>query len=400
MVMVESRKSRAEMDDDLREVIGEDYDPSFTEWLFKTIESFGRENASRAETMMDTENDDGRGGSDIDETSWRRERSPRRGDVSPRREYDRDRERSPRRGMNGYSRRYDTYEKRRGMPFGMPVFPDMMYNNNSDAYTDASSIVLTSSRQQCAHWPNCWQGAGCKFAHPTELCPAWPNCGNSPTTCDKIHPDDPRPEVQELVKEWGEDPEGEERGGGGIAKRVGMGRGRGRWRDSNTDLREEREENSWDGGAEESVIDQSSKPSAPMPKCKFFPNCTNATCPFLHEVEKVLRACRFGQQCTRPGCHFIHPWDSEWSSVSAMAETPCKFGLICARPNCPFKHPSKPFKNLTLVVNRDQSQSDQVVERSFAVGEEEVEERMHVEGTPNWKNGSVSHSEPEKVKMD
>lgn len=56
--------------------------------------------------------------------------------------------------------------------------------------------------------------------------------------------------------------------------------------------------------------------------CKYFPNCTNAACPFKHPDMPV---CKFAASCTREGCKFTH------------VQTPCRFNP-CLNPNCPYKH--------------------------------------------------------------
>lgn len=56
--------------------------------------------------------------------------------------------------------------------------------------------------------------------------------------------------------------------------------------------------------------------------CKFFPNCTNATCPFRHPT---MPMCKNGADCNREGCKFTH--------VRIM----CKFNP-CLNPECPYKH--------------------------------------------------------------
>ena len=56
--------------------------------------------------------------------------------------------------------------------------------------------------------------------------------------------------------------------------------------------------------------------------CKFYPNCTNPTCPFRHSD---MPPCRNGADCTVPGCKFAH------------SKIECRYNP-CLNPSCPFKH--------------------------------------------------------------
>ncbi|KAI1756558.1 hypothetical protein F4782DRAFT_537665 [Xylaria castorea] len=57
-------------------------------------------------------------------------------------------------------------------------------------------------------------------------------------------------------------------------------------------------------------------------ECKFYPNCTNAHCPFKHPD---MPPCRNGGDCNVEGCKFTH------------LQTMCKF-KPCKNRYCPFKH--------------------------------------------------------------
>ncbi|KAI3322268.1 hypothetical protein HD806DRAFT_501538 [Xylariaceae sp. AK1471] len=57
-------------------------------------------------------------------------------------------------------------------------------------------------------------------------------------------------------------------------------------------------------------------------ECKFYPNCTNAHCPFKHPD---MPPCRNGGDCNVEGCKFTH------------VKTMCKF-KPCKNRYCPFKH--------------------------------------------------------------
>jgi hypothetical protein len=63
--------------------------------------------------------------------------------------------------------------------------------------------------------------------------------------------------------------------------------------------------------------------------CRFFPQCTNRACPFVHPP------CRHGAQCRFKAttCAYAHP-----APAAAAAAAPCRFGLACTRAGCPYAH--------------------------------------------------------------
>ncbi|KAG8532644.1 uncharacterized protein KY384_002521 [Bacidia gigantensis] len=94
--------------------------------------------------------------------------------------------------------------------------------------------------------------------------------------------------------------------------------------------------------------------------CKFFPNCTNASCPFRHPT---MPMCRNGADCNREGCKFTH--------VRIM----CKYNP-CLNPDCVYKHAEgqKRGKYGDKVWTADQ-EKEHVSERKFIddeMGEEEL----------------------------
>lgn len=70
--------------------------------------------------------------------------------------------------------------------------------------------------------------------------------------------------------------------------------------------------------------DGAAAPGKKNVRCRFFPNCNNTDCPFVHPTEqcKYFPACSNGAKCL-----FLHP------------EIDCKFGVSCTRQNCNYKHP-------------------------------------------------------------
>ncbi|MCJ1424223.1 hypothetical protein MMC29_002110 [Sticta canariensis] len=106
--------------------------------------------------------------------------------------------------------------------------------------------------------------------------------------------------------------------------------------------------------------------------CRFFPNCTNVSCPFRHPT---MPMCRNGADCTREGCKFTH--------VKIM----CKFNP-CLNPLCPYKHVEGQkrgvFDDKVWVADGSQ-EKEHVSERKF-VDDEMVEEELIVPETQ--ANGS------------
>lgn len=56
--------------------------------------------------------------------------------------------------------------------------------------------------------------------------------------------------------------------------------------------------------------------------CKFYPNCTNPSCPFRHPD---MPACRNGADCSTPNCKFSH------------SKILCRYNP-CLNPGCVYKH--------------------------------------------------------------
>ncbi|KAI0175762.1 hypothetical protein GGR52DRAFT_570750 [Hypoxylon sp. FL1284] len=76
--------------------------------------------------------------------------------------------------------------------------------------------------------------------------------------------------------------------------------------------------------------------------CKFFPNCTNPTCPFKHPKQE----CKFYPNCMNPNCNFIHPERPPCRNGGDCTVEGCKFAHVkvmckfnpCKNQFCPYKH--------------------------------------------------------------
>lgn len=97
--------------------------------------------------------------------------------------------------------------------------------------------------------------------------------------------------------------------------------------------------------------------------CRFFPHCTNPSCPFRHPT--AMPSCRFGADCKKEGCKFAH------------IKTICRFNP-CLNPQCPFKHAEGQkrgvFGDKVWRVADDGEDKGHVSERKFVdeLGEEEL----------------------------
>ncbi|KAL9127839.1 MAG: hypothetical protein Q9217_003358 [Psora testacea] len=94
--------------------------------------------------------------------------------------------------------------------------------------------------------------------------------------------------------------------------------------------------------------------------CKFFPHCTNASCPFRHPT---MPMCKYGADCNRAECKFTH--------VNIM----CKFNP-CLNPDCPYKHAEGQKRGkFGDKVWTAQQEKEHVSERKFVdneIGDEEL----------------------------
>ncbi|KAI9747255.1 MAG: hypothetical protein M1835_002171 [Candelina submexicana] len=109
--------------------------------------------------------------------------------------------------------------------------------------------------------------------------------------------------------------------------------------------------------------------------CKFFPNCTNPTCPFRHPTMPV---CRFGADCTKPGCKFTH------------VKTMCKFDP-CMNPTCAFKHAEGQRRGAfgdKVWVADGTKEKEHISERKFVDEDAGEEEELIVPGNGGSTQGS------------
>ena len=97
-------------------------------------------------------------------------------------------------------------------------------------------------------------------------------------------------------------------------------------------------------------------------ECKFFPNCTNPSCPFQHPTMPI---CRNGADCNREGCKFTH------------IKINCKHNP-CLNRNCPYKHVEGQQRGTygdRVWTANETAEKEHVSERKFVpdeVGEEEL----------------------------
>ncbi|CAG9762250.1 unnamed protein product [Ceutorhynchus assimilis] len=118
--------------------------------------------------------------------------------------------------------------------------------------------LALKNKERCRYWPGCRQGNKCEFVHPSETCKTFPQCkfGNK---CLFLHP----------VCKFGSS----------CTKR----------------------DCTYDHTKTTSSKLVLGPLSSAMQTCKFFPNCVNAHCPFLHP-----KPCKYGKYCKNTDCSFSH----------------------------------------------------------------------------------------------
>ncbi|KAJ3221254.1 hypothetical protein HK099_003662 [Clydaea vesicula] len=135
--------------------------------------------------------------------------------------------------------------------------------------------------------------------------------------------------------------------------------------------------------------------------CKFGVHCTRSDCKYGHPSPAAMAAaaksskshiqCRFYPNCLNPACPFLHPPGNNSGSNPAnspnntanLAQVPCRFEPFCSKNGCPYMHEKK-----------DVHKS----ERSFAVSESEVEEVLANEENTNATEKTESNGKSDLVK--
>ncbi|KAI8348030.1 hypothetical protein EDC96DRAFT_313110 [Choanephora cucurbitarum] len=357
--LVQVGKSPEEVDQELSSLVGSDYDPNVTRWIFTrkqelensltTQQSEPQPEPKQDEQPMETSeppknrifsralgralNNDSRS-------------EPSRRYQSSRRE-DRSRSRSPIRSSTRYERdnhrytserRHDTRDSQRSGDVFSRVGPQENSQSDRPSVFDrlggSKPVVIPprsldepKKKERCKYWPACKNGKECPFFHPTKMCPDFPNCPKKASECTFIHPETSQPVIQPPVMN-----------------------------------------------------------KLPIP-CKFFPYCNNPVCPYVHPIvapqqqaffmqaqssftqQRVQVPCKNGDACTRPDCHFLHPKDP-----NPLAEVICKYDGACTRPNCFYKHTKENNAQSKVFANRQIDTSS----RQFSVPEDQVDERITV----------------------
>lgn len=170
-----------------------------------------------------------------------------------------------------------------------------------DQRLSSSALTATSETKlvRCSYWPHCKAGDACEFAHPSEPCKHFPNCmfGDK---CIYIHPVIP-------------------------CKFQG--------RCQNPHCNYQHSSPAVASGKSFVIANNPFHPPSAIP-CRFYPNCKNASCPFLHPN---TTPCKFAENCQRPACPFFHPASRTLAS-KAFVNAPCRYGKSCSKPDCPFQH--------------------------------------------------------------
>lgn len=147
--------------------------------------------------------------------------------------------------------------------------------------SETSALKRAKMLERCKFWPACAAGASCEYHHPTTHCKTFPNCKFG-DKCFFIHPNCRfdsrciRPDCPYTH----------------TSRRPAL-----------------------TSSAQVITIPQSHLVFSAMPPrpqlvghvsmqtvCRYFPNCQNMKCPYVHP-----KPCRFGIACRSPACLFSHP---------------------------------------------------------------------------------------------
>lgn len=147
-----------------------------------------------------------------------------------------------------------------------PVSPSSSVEVRPSKVISAGS--KSSSLERCKFWPACKNGDKCEFLHPSTTCKLFPNCKFG-ERCLYIHP----------------------------TCRFNSACTRSDCPYTHTGPRATHSSQLTPPVGANHLGSQTSIKQA----CKFFPNCSNISCPFIHPT-----VCKFGTHCTKPKCPFIH----------------------------------------------------------------------------------------------
>jgi len=381
-VMISNGKNRQQVSAELGDLIGPEFDPEFTEWIFKQLELL-QNPPSNGASRDETSNSDQM---DMDVTPGTKpSRGPARTNPYPAPRFfnqitksmerstssDRRRRSPPNissnlggntviptgpRAMreeqqNGHRniRRYNNQGPLRG-PMGNakppyanipphlengflvnPNFGRNLHERMGLPNPDENLTVVTP-KPRCRHWPTCQLGASCKFSHPSQLCQKFPNCPNMSGTCPDIHPDDhilqQPPSNFQIPFNSNPFPQMNQFSPGHFQPPYPPFQAK--------------------ASFIAPVAEHSQKElKGDSPVCKFADKCTKADCQFAHPTPAaepgkglILREerCEAGKHCTNPECDKVHPSPAVPTETSTNSPETCKFFPNCKNPSCTFKH--------------------------------------------------------------
>ncbi|XP_005101618.1 zinc finger CCCH domain-containing protein 14 [Aplysia californica] len=174
------------------------------------------------------------------------------------------------------------------------------YSDLSESVSEGVSAVKRAKlSERCRFWPACAAGGACEYWHPTTHCKTFPNCKFG-DKCLFIHPNcrfDSKCTRPDCPFTHTSKRSGLTSAGGAPPHVIAIPQ-------SHVLFSPTLSSKAYAAGfgAVPTRLPSSSLGGGHQTVCRFYPNCHNVNCSFLHP-----KPCRFGLSCRTPTCPFYHP---------------------------------------------------------------------------------------------